>query len=200
MLDFTSGWIACESEARKHVSSISCFPVLVKIACDRSFTNGKTAAGTKLAVNALFPKQDLSVIRVKWNASCLSSCQRFSWISCSSILIQQAIGICSHQKSPDFFCPYQACWEVLTVLHLWCLIWFTFGKGDLKKSGPSAQEKKCSNSWLNSVICKTCRQKWMYKSKLLFLCISIISTEYYLHVCTLNKWSFSPDILKSKYV
>lgn len=68
MLDFTSRWIACESEARKHVSSISCFPVLVKIACDRSFTNGKTAAGSKedlLAVNALFPKQDLSMIRVK---------------------------------------------------------------------------------------------------------------------------------------
>lgn len=55
MLDFTSRWIACESEARKHVSSISCFFVLVKIACNRSFTNGKTVAGTK---------EDLLAVRV----------------------------------------------------------------------------------------------------------------------------------------
>lgn len=66
-LDFTSRWIAGESEARKHVSSVSCFSVLVKLTCNRSFTNGKTAAGTKedlLAVRALFAKQDLSVISV----------------------------------------------------------------------------------------------------------------------------------------
>lgn len=68
MLYFTSGWIACESEDRKHVSSVSCFSVLAKTACNRSMKNGKTAAGTKkdlLAVRALFPKLDLSVISVK---------------------------------------------------------------------------------------------------------------------------------------
>lgn len=129
----------------------------------------------------------------------MSSCQRFSWISCSSILLQQALGTCSHQKTPGFCCPYQACWEVVMILHLWVLIWFTFGKGDLKKSELSVQKKKCSNLWLNNVIYKYCRQKQMYKTKLPFLCISIISTEYYLHVCTLNNWLFSPDNLKSKY-
>lgn len=103
------------------------------------------------------------------------------------------------KKTPDFCCLYQACLEVLIILHLWFLVWFTFGKGNLKKSGPLVQKKKRDKSWLNSVIYECCRQKQMYKSKLPFLCISVISTEYYLHVCTLNNWSFSPDNLKCKY-
>jgi len=68
MLDFTSRWTGCESEARKYVSSISCFSVLMKIVCNRSFTNGKTAAGTKedlWEARALFVEEDLSVISVK---------------------------------------------------------------------------------------------------------------------------------------
>lgn len=65
MLDFTSTWIASESEATKHVSSISCFSVLMKIAIDLSQKSVTSTMEGLWAVRAHLPKQDLLVINVK---------------------------------------------------------------------------------------------------------------------------------------
>lgn len=65
MLDFTSRWIACEFEATKHISSISCFSVLMKIAIDLSQKSAASTMDGLLAVRALLLKQDPFVISVK---------------------------------------------------------------------------------------------------------------------------------------